>query len=52
MTATKHTTGPSHDEQVAFGGYVGDGADHTLVGVRGHGASWRLMDVTGESAPR
>ena len=50
MTATKHTAVPSHDEHVAFGGYVSDGADHAVVGVRGHGASWRLMDVMGETA--
>lgn len=50
MTATQHTPAASHDERIAFGGYSRDGADHTVVGVRGHGASWRLMDVTGATA--
>ena len=49
MTATKHTPAASHDERIAFGGYSCDGAEHTVVAVRDHGAPWRLLDVTGET---
>ena len=50
MNATKHTPAASHDERIAFGGYSRDGADHTVVAVRGHGTQWRLLDVAGETA--
>lgn len=49
MIATKHTAVPSHDEQVAFGGYVSNGADHTVVAIRHRGGPWQLLDVTGDT---
>jgi hypothetical protein len=49
MTATKHSALPSHDEQMAFGGYVSDGADHMVVAVRRRGGPWQLLDVAGET---
>ena len=48
MTASQHTPAASHDERIAFGGYIC--ADHAVVAVRDHAAPWRLFDVTGEAA--
>jgi len=49
MTVTKHTAVPSHDEQVAFGGYVSNGANHTVVAVRQRGGPWQPFEVTGDT---
>lgn len=49
MNATKHTPAASHDERIAFGGYIRDGADHTVVAVRQRGGPWQLLDVTGDT---
>lgn len=48
MTAARNNPQASHEEHIAFGGYVRDGADHTVLAVRDHDAPWRLLDVSSE----
>jgi len=50
MTATQHTPAASRDESIAFGGYIRESADHTVVAVRQRGGRWRLIDITSETA--
>jgi hypothetical protein len=49
MTATQRAQ-PLITASGSFGGYVRDGAGHTVVAVRDRGRPWRLVDVTGETA--
>ena len=49
MNSTQQTPAASQHERLAFGGYIHEGADHTVVAVRQRGGPWRLFDITGET---